>query len=173
MTKLMRYKESVFPEDASYHPTAVSRTLFLKTVDAQVASAMITRLHAPAGVRRSAARRATQSAGRRHGSCGARSHSVCASPSEDYGQCGFVLRRPTRQAQASSPSVKPKRQAWVTDLANQLYQADDGAYVGFVGSEEAHPILDVYPKATLARLTAIKKRYDPDNLFRLDYNIRP
>jgi FAD/FMN-containing dehydrogenase len=161
MTKPMRYKEIFFPEDESYHPTAVSHNLFMKTVDAQVASAIITHLNASDAPLRVVQLRALGGAMAR------------VAPDAT----AFAHRQAPIMANVASfyegPHDKPKRQAWVTDLAKQLYQDDDGAYVGFVGSEEEHPILDVYPKATLARLTAIKKQYDPDNLFRLDYNIRP
>ncbi len=46
-----------------------------------------------------------------------------------------------------------------------------GSYVNFLSEKEN--IEDVYPGPVYARLRKIKKTYDPDNVFRLNYNIRP
>jgi FAD/FMN-containing dehydrogenase len=161
MTKPMRYKEIFFPEDESYHPTAVSRTMFMKTVDAQLASAMITRLNASDAPLRVVQLRVLGGAMAR------------VAPDTT----AFAHRQAPIMANVASfyegPHDRPKRQAWVDELARQLYQDDDSAYVGFVSSEEEHPIVDVYPEAILTRLTRIKRQYDPDNVFRSTYNIRP
>ena len=45
-----------------------------------------------------------------------------------------------------------------------------GVDVGDEGEERIH---DAYPGATWDRLAAIKARYDPTNLFRLNQNIPP
>jgi len=50
---------------------------------------------------------------------------------------------------------------------------DAGAYVGFLGDEGEARVREAYPGATWERLTAIKARYDPTNLFRLNQNIAP
>jgi FAD/FMN-containing dehydrogenase len=56
--------------------------------------------------------------------------------------------------------------------------ASGGQYVNFLGQEGGHgdpraAALAVYGPAKLARLTALKRRYDPDNTFRLNHNIPP
>ena len=66
-----------------------------------------------------------------------------------------------------------RHQAWVTDFAAALHQSDDGAYVNFLTSEGEAEIHAAYPGATYERLAAIKGRYDPTNLFRLNQNIQP
>ncbi|HXL94932.1 MAG TPA: BBE domain-containing protein [Streptosporangiaceae bacterium] len=48
-----------------------------------------------------------------------------------------------------------------------------GAYVSFLGSATDADIAAAYPPATYQRLTAIKRRYDPGNVFRRNHNIRP
>lgn len=48
-----------------------------------------------------------------------------------------------------------------------------GAYVNFLTDEGEERVHDAYPPATYARLVALKNRYDPTNLFRLNQNIKP
>ena len=48
-----------------------------------------------------------------------------------------------------------------------------GSYVNAMGFDEAERSLDAYPPATYARLVALKRRYDPTNLFRHNQNITP
>jgi FAD/FMN-containing dehydrogenase len=49
----------------------------------------------------------------------------------------------------------------------------DGVYSNFLQDEGAGRIRDAYPAGTWERLVAIKRRYDPENLFHLNQNIRP
>lgn len=56
--------------------------------------------------------------------------------------------------------------------------ASGGQYVNFLGREDGRPdaraaALAVYGPGKLERLTAIKRRYDPENIFRLNHNIPP
>jgi hypothetical protein len=71
------------------------------------------------------------------------------------------------------PEDRAAREAWVTDFAAALRQGDGGAYVGFLGDEGEGRVRAAYPGATWERLAAIKGRYDPTNLFRLNQNIPP
>jgi hypothetical protein len=64
-------------------------------------------------------------------------------------------------------------EAWVKGFAAALRQGDPGAYVGFLGNDGAARIREAYPGSTWERLAAIKARYDPTNLFRLNQNILP
>jgi hypothetical protein len=68
---------------------------------------------------------------------------------------------------------RAKRQVWVDALWAALAQGDDGAYVNFVMNEGEERVRAAYPGATWDRLRTIKRRYDPDNLFRLNQNIPP
>jgi FAD/FMN-containing dehydrogenase len=65
------------------------------------------------------------------------------------------------------------RQSWVDDLAAALRQRDNGAYVNFLVDEGEARVREAYPATTWDRLAAIKARYDPTNLFRLNQNIPP
>ena len=71
------------------------------------------------------------------------------------------------------PADKARRQAWVDDFAAALRQGDPGAYVNFLGDEGPEAVRQAYPDATWDRLVEVKRRYDPDNLFRLNQNIPP
>lgn len=48
-----------------------------------------------------------------------------------------------------------------------------GQYVNTLSDEGADGVRRVYPPHKLARLTALKDRYDPHNVFHLNHNIRP
>jgi FAD/FMN-containing dehydrogenase len=71
------------------------------------------------------------------------------------------------------PDETAVHEAWVTGFAAALRQGDSGVYVNFLGDESEARIRAAYPGPTWDRLTAIKARYDPTNLFRLNQNIPP
>jgi len=60
-----------------------------------------------------------------------------------------------------------------TERRGALRQGEPGAYVNFVGDEGAARVREAYPGWTWQRLAAIKRDYDPENLFRLNQNIPP
>jgi FAD/FMN-containing dehydrogenase len=71
------------------------------------------------------------------------------------------------------PADRDLRAAWVSDFTAALRQGDTGAYVNFLGEEGPARVRQAYPGSTWDRLVAIKDRYDPANLFRLNQNIPP
>jgi hypothetical protein len=71
------------------------------------------------------------------------------------------------------PAERAVREAWVADFATALRQGDGGAYVNFLGDEGQARVRQAYPGSTWERLVAVKARYDPTNLFRLNQNIPP
>jgi FAD/FMN-containing dehydrogenase len=71
------------------------------------------------------------------------------------------------------PQNFAEREAWVLGFMRDLQQGDRGAYVNFVVDEGPERVHDAYPGATYERLAEIKRRYDPQNLFRLNQNIPP
>jgi FAD/FMN-containing dehydrogenase len=71
------------------------------------------------------------------------------------------------------PEDHPEREAWIADFAAALRQGESGAYVGFLGDEGEARVREAYPGSTWDRLGAIKRRYDPANLFRLNQNVPP
>jgi len=68
---------------------------------------------------------------------------------------------------------RERDQAWADGLADELRQGAPGGYVNFIADEDPARAREVYPGATWDRLVGVKRRYDPDNLFRLNLNIPP
>ncbi|HEX7090006.1 MAG TPA: FAD-binding oxidoreductase [Longimicrobiales bacterium] len=64
-------------------------------------------------------------------------------------------------------------EAWAAQAAAELRQGEPGAYVGFMGEADEARVREAYPGATWDRLAAIKARYDPANVFRLNQNVPP
>ncbi|MCI0395638.1 MAG: BBE domain-containing protein, partial [Chloroflexi bacterium] len=71
------------------------------------------------------------------------------------------------------PEESAVHEAWVTSFAAALRRGEPGVYVNFLGDEGEARVREAYPGATWDRLVAIKQRYDPTNLFRLNQNIPP
>lgn len=67
-----------------------------------------------------------------------------------------------------------RHRQWMFDAlsAMQLFSTG-GAYVNALSDEGAAGVQRAYPPQTLARLQALKRQYDPDNLFRSNQNILP
>jgi FAD/FMN-containing dehydrogenase len=69
------------------------------------------------------------------------------------------------------PEERPEHEAWVRSLARAVADEDAGAYAGFLGDDGDDGVRRAYPAATLARLVEVKRRYDPDNVFRVNLNV--
>jgi len=161
MVRPMRYPELFPPEDPSYHPTAVARTMFVDTIDRTAAATILDYLQ-----RSDASLRVTQL--RVLGGAMARVPSDATA---------FTHRNSRIMVNVAAfytgPHDRPIREAWVAELVAALHQGHDGAYAGFVGDEGEARVRAAYPGSTWDRLAAIKARYDPTNLFRLNHNIPP
>jgi FAD/FMN-containing dehydrogenase len=72
-----------------------------------------------------------------------------------------------------SPEERPEHEAWAGSLVTALSDGAAGAYVGFLGDDGEQGVRRAYPPATLERLAAVKRQYDPDNLFRRNLNVQP
>jgi FAD/FMN-containing dehydrogenase len=69
---------------------------------------------------------------------------------------------------------RPAHDAWARGFAAALRKdGDPGVYVNFVTDEGPERVREAYPGRTWDRLVEVKRRYDPDNLFRLNQNIPP
>jgi FAD/FMN-containing dehydrogenase len=161
MLRPMRYPEIYPPDDANYHPTAVGHTMFVDRIDRDAARTVYDYLQASDAPMRVAQLRVLGGAMRRV-------------PVE---ATAFAHRRSRIMVNLAAFYTGPEdqilRQAWVADFAEALQQGDSGAYVNFLGDEGEDRVRAAYPGATWDRLVAIKTRYDPTNLFRLNQNIPP
>jgi FAD/FMN-containing dehydrogenase len=161
MVKPMSYPEMYPPEEGDYHPTAAARTMFLDTVDRDVAETIVGYLRASDAMMRVAQIRVLGGA-------------MARVPAE---ATAFAHRTSRIMVNVAAfyegPEDQPRREAWVTDFAAALEQGDAGAYVNFLGEEGEARVRAAYPGPTRDRLVEIKGRYDPTNLFRLNQNIPP
>ena len=71
------------------------------------------------------------------------------------------------------PAEGETHEAWVDGMAGALGKNGAGGYVGFLGEEDEETLRAAYPGGNWERLRGLKRRYDPDNLFRLNHNIPP
>ena len=71
--------------------------------------------------------------------------------------------------EASAPAAI----AWNRSLFAALETKSTGVYVNFLEDEGQERIRAAYPGGSYERLVAVKRRYDPGNVFRRNQNIRP
>ena len=161
MVKPIPYPEIYPPDDEDYHPVAAARSMFMGTIGRKVAETIVEHLKASTGQMAVAQLRVLGGA-------------VARVPAE---ATAFAHRKSRIMVNVAalyeSPDEEAVHEAWVTDFAAALHQGDSGVYVNFLGAADEARVRDAYPGSTWDRLAAIKARYDPTNLFRLNHNIPP
>jgi FAD/FMN-containing dehydrogenase len=156
----LSYEEMYPPENGEQPPPATARTLFVDEVDRAVAAEILGRLAA----------------------------SSAQMPVAQLRVLGGVMARVPVEATAfahrtrrimvnvaavhASRDEAPTHDAWVDGFVESL-RRDGDAYVNFVGDEGRERVRASYPGGTWDRLRQVKRRYDPDNVFRVNHNIRP
>ena len=161
MVKPGRYPEMYPPDDESYHPIGTSRTMFIDSVDRGVADTIVEHLGATDATMRVAQLRVLGGAMAR---VPVEATAFAHRRSRIMVNCAALYER-ADQAAVYEP--------WVEGFAAALKQSDAGAYVNFLSDEGPARVRAAYPGPTWDRLAAIKRRYDPTNLFRLNQNIPP
>ena len=160
MARPMPYVEVYPPEQEGFHPVAASRTMFTESVDRNAAVSILDHLQDSNASMAVAHLRALG------GAIASVSMDATAFPHRDRSLLVNVA------ALYESPEQKEEHEAWVADLSGDLVGAP-GAYSGFLGEDGAERIREAYPGPTWDRLVEVKRRYDPDNVFRLNHNVSP
>jgi FAD/FMN-containing dehydrogenase len=161
MVRPMRYPEIYPPDEEAFHPLAIGRTMFVDAITRRETEAIIDHLRAGTAPMRVAQLRVLGGA-------------MARVPAD---ATAFAHRGRRIMANVAALYQRPDEaalhEAWVTNFAAALRQGESGAYVGFLGKDGQARIREAYPGPTWDRLAAIKRRYDPTNLFRLNQNISP
>jgi FAD/FMN-containing dehydrogenase len=161
MLRPMAYPEMYPPEDESYRPIAVARTMFLGSVDRRAAETILERIQASSAMMAAAQLRVLGGAAAR-----------VPDDATAYAHRGSRIMANVAAIAATLDEL-PQHEAWVRDLSAELHDGDDGAYAGFLADEGEERVRAAYPGATWERLARVKAQYDPDNVFRLNQNIPP
>ena len=161
MVKPMSYPEIYPPEEGTYHPIAVGRTMFLDKIDRSVAETMLHYLPTSTGTMAVAQLRVLG---------GAMARVPADATAFAHRSSRIMVNVAALYEQLDE---KATHEAWVEDFAAALQQGDQGAYVNFLSNEGEARVRAAYPGGAWDRLRAIKARYDPDNIFHLNQNIPP
>lgn len=73
----------------------------------------------------------------------------------------------------SDPQHSRRHRQWVQETWAAMQPYAHGVYVNELGDEGPERVREAYCPATYTRLVGLKRRYDPENLFRLNQNIDP
>jgi FAD/FMN-containing dehydrogenase len=156
-----RYPEIFMAGEEGFHPIAVTSTMYVDSLDRSAAKTIVEQLQASTAMMAAVQLRVLG---------GAAARVPVDATAYAHRQSRIMVNV---AALFGSPDEAPVHEPWVTGLADALRQDDQGAYVGFLGDEGEERVRAAYPGSTWERLAAIKRRYDSDNLFRLNQNVPP
>jgi FAD/FMN-containing dehydrogenase len=161
MLRPISYPEIYPPEEEDFHPVAYIRTMFVDSIDRDRAETILKRIGESTAMMSVTQIRVLGGA-------------IARVPND----ATAYAHRDSRimlnvAAMAAQPDDLPEIEPWVTGLAGELRQSDEGAYVGFLADEGEDRIRAAYPGGTWDRLVEVKRRYDPENVFRGNQNIPP
>jgi FAD/FMN-containing dehydrogenase len=72
------------------------------------------------------------------------------------------------------PADDERARRWARDIRADLKPWSSGAvYLNFIGDEGEDRVIAGFGRENYARLTKVKAQYDPENVFRLNHNIKP
>jgi FAD/FMN-containing dehydrogenase len=161
MVRPMTYPEIYPPEEEGYHPMAAVRTMFVEAIDHEAVDTIIERLQSSTAFMRVAQLRVLGGA-------------MARVPND---ATAFAHRGRRIMVNVAALYERPEEaevyQQWIAGFAAELNKGDASGYVNFLNDEGEERIRAAYPGSTWDRLTAVKRRYDPTNLFRLNQNVPP
>lgn len=161
MLRPMKYAEMYQAEEGDYHPVAAGRSMFIDTVDQQTAELIMAHLEKSNADMKVAQIRVLGGA-------------MARVPSD---ATAFAHRNRrimvNLAALYSNPEDAPTHEKWVSEFMDALSQGAPDVYVNFLADETPERIQQAYSAATWEKLRAIKAKYDPANVFRLNQNIPP
>jgi FAD/FMN-containing dehydrogenase len=162
MIRPMKYPAIYDGHAGAPHPVAATiRSRFLDTLDAAAADAMIEALHSVTAPMRTVQFRPLG------GAMGRVPADATAFAHRDR---RFLVNV---AAMYEEPSQAAEHETWATGTAAGLDDGTRGVYAAFLSDEGPDRVREAYPDATGRRLAEIKRRYDPDNVFHHNQNIRP
>ena len=161
MVRPMTYPEIYPPDMEDYHPIAAARTMFVDVIDHDDVDTIIDRLQSSTAMMTAAQLRVLGGA--------------MARVPDDATAFAHRGRKIMVNVAALYEKLedREKYEAWIADFAAALNKGDTSGYVNFLNDEGVERIRAAYPGSTWDRLKAVKHRYDPANLFRLNQNIPP
>jgi FAD/FMN-containing dehydrogenase len=157
MVRRMPYAE-VFPPEQDFHPIAASRTMFAEEIDRDRAESIIDYLNDSSAFMPVAHLRALG---------GAMANVPADATAFAHRDRSLLVNVAAIYEQ---PEQQAEHQAWVERLSAEV-GGSPGAYSGFLGEDGQARIREAYPGPTWDRLLEVKRRYDPDNLWRWNHNI--
>ncbi|GAA2409372.1 FAD-binding oxidoreductase [Streptomyces glaucosporus] len=152
---------AIYPPEEEEHPVAAARNLFTDTLDTDDAALILDRIRT----------------------------STAVVPAVQVRVLGGAMARVPQDATAfahrdrkiminvaamyENPGEAEEHTRWADDLTAALQKGVPGVYVNFLADDSRARIREAYPERTWERLRAVKRAYDPTNLFRVNNNIPP
>ncbi|WP_258904622.1 FAD-binding oxidoreductase [Actinokineospora sp. UTMC 2448] len=149
------------PEDEDEHPIAASRNLFTDTVDLDDATLILDRI---------AAATADMAATQIRVINGAASAVPADATAYAHRDRDIMINL---AAIYSDLADTDNQHRWVDEFTTALAKGKPAMYVNFLDNRREGRIREAYPDGTWERLRAIKRTYDPTNVFRVNNNIPP
>ncbi|MCY0937636.1 FAD-binding oxidoreductase [Streptomyces sp. H34-S4] len=151
----------VYPPEDDFHPVAAARNLFVDSFDADDAALVLDRIGASTAMVPAVQVRVLGGA--------------MARVSEDATAFAHRDRAVMINVAAmyGDPTEAEVHTRWADELTAALQKGVPGVYVNFLADDSTARIHEAYPEQTWNRLRAIKRTYDPTNVFRVNNNIPP
>jgi FAD/FMN-containing dehydrogenase len=161
LVRPLRYPEMFAAEESGPRPSATMRTQFVDRIGVDEAAELLERMRGSTAERPAAQLRVLGGAASR----------------VDADATAFAHRASRTMlnvaAVYSSSGDADVHERWVRETAAALRSGHERAYVNFLGDEGEDRVRAAYPGRTWTRLAEVKRRYDPQNVFRLNQNVPP